>query len=65
MIHLCLLYQVPSVPSYAQSTKSQTVQCDYLQIPELEEGSMVVAMPTNVNLVAGTEKLQTLAKSIG
>ena len=36
---------------------------DFAQLPELEEGWVELAMQTIVDLVGGSEKFQTLAKS--
>jgi AcrR family transcriptional regulator len=41
------------------------VMLDFSQLPELEEGWVEVALQTIVNLVGGSEKFQTLSKSIG
>jgi AcrR family transcriptional regulator len=41
------------------------IMLDFSQLPELEEGWVDLAMQTIVNLVGGSEKFQTLAKSIG
>jgi AcrR family transcriptional regulator len=41
------------------------IMLDFSQLPELEEGWIDLAMQTIVNLVGGSEKFQSLAKSIG
>jgi AcrR family transcriptional regulator len=41
------------------------IMLDFSQLPELEEGWVEVAMETIVSLVGGSDKFQTLARSIG
>jgi hypothetical protein len=39
------------------------IMLDFSQLPELEDGWIDLAMQTIVDLVGGSEKFQTLAKS--
>lgn len=41
------------------------IMLDFSQLPELEEGWVDLAMQTIVDLVGGSEKFRSLAKSIG